>query len=562
MLKLNQETQTKRNEVLSLKRIISLIILIFLTFSFMLSLVSCDISGLPGSENNGELGGENNENEENGKDEIFSKIYYGLVRGKVELASDSFNEGEEIKLKYYFGVDDRIVPGFSIMYYYIFLKDLDSGEEYLIKYADENISGEDLVVDTKFDSAREEWIFAYSEDIIIPTEFLNKDEGSFAICASFNFTPGINSTQPYYAHYGSENASHHDVWADAFSYAKENGKISFTADKNYLYPASSLDAEDESLIKVPVLDPTGSDISHVEINASGYSAENVTVGFYFGRNYRGSAEQQKSLFPNIGKASVYLESDDGKSVLLATTDEDYISEKYKIEFIRNYSHSKSYAVYKKANCLGITIPRELLAGECGILFLSVVGENGEKLSEVPLQYRVEGEGVYLSNRFIMHKDDNSNLDFYLGQKFSEEELNELNPMSGVEKFFEVKRGNIRYLFNNPHGDEYEVCQISLADDSANIYGITVNSTDEEFKNVFESLGYKVSEYRDADADSALEAIGASGGSCLVAYRNGVAIFFNRNYIVSDGQYAYIDMQNIIIDFTPTAYSYDSLASEN
>ena len=509
------------------------VIAFFLILTVLFSLASCESSNLQNLFNgNGNSKGEENFSEESNIKKLY-KFTNNDFSMTYEVEKTVFSADEELKIKYSFDYSHSSKLDFA--YYETYLFDLITRQEYLVSHVDSSQENDDYIYNSDsvviYNNLR-------TQNITVPKELLNKSEGHILICTSIVF--------------GSENSE--KILSSLLSYKIENGKIYIN--QNEYIPSDKGNQENDGMtvVQFPVQLP---DSSYFIPDDSGYELGKIEFDFYFGRHYHGTAAQHKKEVADLGNASVYVEDESGERILLIETEEPYISDKYKLKCaqIVNQKTPKTMAeVYtyqeymKYPNSERVTIPAEMIKGDMGSLFISVYAkeagsEEEKKLSTLQIYYLVDDGRVYLSRRFEPKREET--LQFWIHDGI--ELLNNAENISAsydgafFDKKYALEDGTCGENAVIYYTDNAEISSIQIYDPNASLYGLTVNSTKEEFIAVFESMGYTIT-----DTENLLLSSGISTDNkvWLRARRGNVVVDLCRNFGRNLGTYIEICSQTI------------------
>ncbi len=442
-----------------------------------------------------------------------------------------------VTLTFYFGnrfySTDSIYKSESYSIYF----QHENGKSYLVKTVNEDLTDEKYAIGELSYNG-----YSHNEKIRIPSEFFTENSGVifFRIKCLYSCSESIG-------------AKLGDITLP-IRYSMEGGKVHLSSDLHLNnIPSDNIDGYSvDKIIK-----DTHPDSASVLIEKNKYDIDNITLDFLFGRYFFASAESQRENGSNIQNAELYFEHEDGERCLIKVCEGDYISEEYRTKWIFNSETGATGITYNHKET--IKVPPEMIKDDFGLIYFSVYGtdlnkneQSKERLSYATIYYLVQGDSVYLSRSFIPKNPDSSDLEFWIFDDVLDTELWNHE----IYDFDDTRGGYIYYGNGYKKGDteyvkyftggyplvEYGenanyIVGIEISDSSIDIYGITVNSTPEEFAQCFAAMGYEILDATTTEGTK-------NGGFWIRAKRGSVTV----DFCYLDGHYDYFSSADKYIEF--------------
>ena len=482
------------------------VIALFLLLTLLFTLTSCDISNLKnlfnGNEGSGgeeENGGEENDDGNKINGIVYSEFgssYYSDIRFNATANKSLFAPDETVEVTCYFGTSISSASYIS-EYYDIYF--VSSGKECIYRHAEEDI------FDDKYTHSMPNGkdLFNHSEKISIPTELFDKAEDyvSIRVCAIYGATEEGGWYKDFYTRKTTAGCNiYYEKNDDGIRINKievlDYNHICGNSNANHTCNITNFKSEEM------IVNSTSPDTAYYSISNEGYNTDEVFFDLYFGRTFAGTVEDYKSKLANsdLGKASIYLECA-GERILALKTEDDYISDRYRTKWYGTYAGYEDRVSYKAPE--RINIPAELISGDRGVINVFVCVKEGAAEEEnalvtVPIYYEVKDGRVYLSRRFEPTRDEG--LDFWIYDSSSA--LTDAENIAMAESqpdsftcFYDKKYDTSAGILEN-EWVLYEVLWdvvigIQIYDPQVSLYGLTLNSTPEQFIETFERMGYEI-----------------------------------------------------------------------
>ncbi len=147
-------------------------------------------------------------------------------------------------------------------------------------------------------------------------------------------------------------------------------------------------------------EPHSDDFCAFKSDTNRFDKDNVTLEFYFGAIYCSSEELGKS----IPEFDIYFtDNNDNMLYLVRHVEENYVSDKYKVELEYNRETKKTKVIYSHSE--KITIPPELFVADEGLIGFRLGGvdvssteQNYHIFNCTWIYYKMDGTKVILSNQ--------------------------------------------------------------------------------------------------------------------------------------------------------------------